>query len=285
MLTIGSLFSGIGGLELGLERATGAEVVWQVEWNPFCRRVLEKHWPQATRHDDVRTVRSLPYVDIMCGGFPCQDVSTLGTRTGLDGARSGLWWEYARIIDETKPAAVVIENVEALITRGLDRVLSTLTELGYMGRWDMVSAVSVGANHRRRRIFITATHPERVQLRQQQGWGGGESGPRAIFTDVDGDTRDASHPDVPHIDRVRLSGRGSPPPSDADMAGNWWASRPAPSPIRGVDDGVPGRVDGSRRRRRPPNDKLRLHALGNAVVPQCAELVGRQLIQMLKGPP
>lgn len=99
-MRIGSLFSGIGGLELGLERGIpGARVVFQVEIDPFCNQVLRKHWSHAERHEDVRSVgkQNLPAVDLLCGGFPCQDVSSAGARKGLAGERSGLWYEYLRV--------------------------------------------------------------------------------------------------------------------------------------------------------------------------------------------
>lgn len=149
MTTIGSLFAGIGGLELGLERATGARTVWQVEADPWCRAVLAHHWPDAVRFDDVRTASALPAVDIMCGGFPCQDISAAGKGAGLDGARSGLWREFARLVGEGRPKVVVVENVAALATRGLSRVLSDLADLGYVGSWNVVTAASVGAPHLR----------------------------------------------------------------------------------------------------------------------------------------
>lgn len=194
-LTIGSLFSGVGGLELGLERATGARTSWQIEREPFALRVLAKHWPAATRHTDVCTARFLPTVDIMCGGFPCQDISTAGKGAGIDGERSGLWREYARIIGESKPRTVVIENVAVLASRGLNRVLGDLAQLGFVGTWGVVSAASVGAPHLRRRLFIIAAHPERVELRDKQGWRGGACWARAREPRHNGETGPATDAD------------------------------------------------------------------------------------------
>lgn len=130
-LTVGSLFSGIGGLELGLERA-GMRTVWQVEQNEYCRKVLAKHWPDVQRFIDVREVgaHNLPPVDLICGGFPCQDISNAGTMEGLAGERSGLWSEYARIVRELRPRYVVVENVSALLARGIGCVLGDLAGLG-----------------------------------------------------------------------------------------------------------------------------------------------------------
>lgn len=119
MLTIGSLFSGIGGLELGLERAGLGPVLFQCEIDPYCRAVLAKHWPHVTRYRDVRTVRgsTLPSVDLLCGGFPCQDVSSAGKGAGLDGDRSGLWFEFRRLVDECEPS---VRRGAHGVPRGLD---------------------------------------------------------------------------------------------------------------------------------------------------------------------
>jgi DNA (cytosine-5)-methyltransferase 1 len=158
-MKIGSLFSGIGGLELGLEWAGVGHVVWQVERDPFPRSVLAKHWPKADRGvTDVRKAGSatLPYVDVICGGFPCQDISYAGKGAGLAGERSGLWYEFARVIREMGPRYVVIENVSALIARGLDQVLGTLADIGYDAQWRTIRASDVGAPHRRERLFIVA---------------------------------------------------------------------------------------------------------------------------------
>jgi len=158
-LRIGSLFSGIGGLELGLEWASVGSVVWQVELDPFCRSILAKHWPVADRsvHDVCRAgAATLAPVDLICGGFPCQDISVAGKGEGLAGARSDLWFEFARIIGELRPRFVVVENVSALLARGMGRVLGDLSELGYDASWTTIRASDVGSPHRRERIFIVA---------------------------------------------------------------------------------------------------------------------------------
>ncbi|HNY47673.1 MAG TPA: DNA cytosine methyltransferase, partial [Casimicrobium sp.] len=158
-LTVGSLFSGIGGLELGLEWAGLGPVAWQVEQDEYCRRVLKKHWPNADRSvKDVRIAGrgNLQPVDLICGGFPCQDISYAGKGAGLAGERSGLWYEYARIVGELRPRFVVVENVAALLTRGMGDVLGTLAGLGYDAIWTTVRASDVGAPHRRERLFVVA---------------------------------------------------------------------------------------------------------------------------------
>src|SRR5579863_716914 len=147
-LTIGSLFSGIGGFELGLEWAGLGPVVWQCEIDAFCRSVLAKHWPNATRYTDVRAIdASAPRVDVICGGFPCQDVSNAGKRAGIDAERSGLWSEFARVVGVLRPRFVVVENVSALLGRGMDRVLGDLAALGYDADWSTLRASDVGAPH------------------------------------------------------------------------------------------------------------------------------------------
>jgi DNA (cytosine-5)-methyltransferase 1 len=164
--TVGSLFAGIGGFDLGFERA-GFETVWQVEIDPWCRKVLAKNFPEAERHGDIREccglgcevcgrTSHLAKVDVICGGFPCQDISLAGAGAGIEGARSGLVTEMVRIIGELRPRIVLMENVAALLGRGLREVLGYLAEIGYDAEWEIVSAADVGAPHRRERIWILA---------------------------------------------------------------------------------------------------------------------------------
>ncbi|MHC4301442.1 MAG: DNA cytosine methyltransferase, partial [Planctomycetota bacterium] len=158
-MTIGSLFSGIGGLELGLERGGLGPVVWQVETDPFCRAVLAKHWPDADRSvTDVRKANrtNLTPVDLVCGGFPCQDVSSAGKGAGLAGSRSGLWFEFHRILWHLQPRWVVVENVASAAVRWVDDVMEGLDQLGYTAVPFPLSAEDVGAWHLRRRIFVVA---------------------------------------------------------------------------------------------------------------------------------
>lgn len=168
-LTVGSLFAGIGGFDLGFERA-GFEIKWQVEIDPFCRAVLAKHWPNVMRYEDVRAIggAQLARVDCIVGGFPCQDISFAGSGDGLEGDRSGLWREFARIVGELRPAYAVVENVAALLVRGIGDVLGDLAGIGYDARWSIVPCCAVGTPHVRRRVFIVAyPHSEhgRPQLR------------------------------------------------------------------------------------------------------------------------
>lgn len=159
MLTVGSLFSGIGGLDLGLEQA-GMKTVWQVEFDDWARGKLEENFPHTEKFKDVREVgkHNLRPVDLICGGFPCQDLSRLlpPGREGLNGKRSGLWEEYHRIIRELRPRYVLIENVAALIGDGLDRLLSHLAGLGYDAEWETLRAESFGLATPRKRLFVVA---------------------------------------------------------------------------------------------------------------------------------
>jgi DNA (cytosine-5)-methyltransferase 1 len=260
-----SLFSGIGGLELGLERA-GMTVVGQVEIDPFCRRVLEKHWPEVPRHDDVRTAvewwlgRARPAVDVVCGGFPCQGHSVAGRRHGTADARWG--WPWMRdVISELRPRIAIIENVPNLVRTGLLDVLQDLAARGFDAWWGRIPAAALGAPHRRWRLFVIAADPERLDLWHEPGRLGWADWNATTVAGHDGSAWAVADPEgfggelwPPSSERSgRLAG-GSP-----CELGQHWAAEPD---VGRVAHGVPQRVD-------------RLRALGNAVVPQVAEHVGR----------
>jgi DNA (cytosine-5)-methyltransferase 1 len=256
VLTFGSLFAGIGGFDLGFERA-GMKCEWQVEIDPYATRVLEKHWPAVRRWNDVRTFPPAEgdwYVDVICGGFPCQDISNAGARAGLSGERSGLWYEYARIIGELRPQFVIVENVAALLGRGMDSVLGELSSLGYDTEWHVIQASAVGALHRRERVWIVA-HANGERELQPQGCVGKERGRacncRGEMDDTDCRRYGASKKAI-RARRARIE------PS------SWWESEPD---VGRVAHGVPARVD-------------RLRGLGNAVVPQVAEWIGRRIVEL-----
>lgn len=165
-MTFGSLFSGIGGMDLGLERA-GMECRWQVEIDPYATKVLEKHWPGVKRYGDIRTVTDPEHVDLIAGGFPCQDVSLAGLRRGIsEGTRSGLYAQMLRIVSEVRPRVVLMENVAGLLSPTasgepalISRVLGDLAEIGFDSEWDCIPASSVGAPHCRDRVFIVSYLP------------------------------------------------------------------------------------------------------------------------------
>ena len=155
-MTFGSLFAGIGGMDLGLERA-GMVCKWQVEINPFSVAVLQKHWPEVPKHGDITKLNGseLETVDLIAGGFPCQDVSTAGQRRGITGPRSGLWAHYFRLICYLRPRFVLVENVAGLLNAGgMQRVLGDLASIGMDAERESISASHFGAFHHRRRIFI-----------------------------------------------------------------------------------------------------------------------------------
>lgn len=274
-MTIGSLFAGIGGLELGLEWAGLGPVAWQVELDPWCRGVLAMHWPSAARHADVRHVgaHNLEPVEVICGGFPCQDISVAGKNAGLAGARSGLWREYLRIVGELRPRVVVVENVRALVSRGLDRVAADLDAAGYRVEARIIAAADVGAPHRRERLFVIGSrmadaNGERVRQQQQREPGGRADGlrDRGQGEPVDHRAGRGRHPE-PGV------GRGA----DGLPAGlDRWPARPGDPPALWE----PARTVTLEQ----PTRARRVAALGNAVVPQVARLVGERVLELLADP-
>ena len=173
------LFSGIGGFSLGLERA-GMKTVAFCEIDPFCQKVLKKHWPDVPIFNDVR---NLDYekieADIIAAGFPCQDISYAGKGAGLSGERSGLWWKVRRAIRLVRPRLALLENVAALLNRGMGAVLGSLSSIGYDTEWHCIPACSVGAPHKRERVWILANDrserkqgvmPQQVQRQQIFSW-------------------------------------------------------------------------------------------------------------------
>jgi DNA (cytosine-5)-methyltransferase 1 len=221
------LFSGIGGFSIGLERA-GMRTVAFCEIDPHARAVLQKHWPDVPVFTDVSTLSKddiNEQIDILAGGFPCQDISMAGLGAGLAGERSGLWFQYHRLIDEIRPRYAIIENVSALRSRGLDQVLWSLSQIGYDAEWHCIPAAALGAPHQRDRVWIVA------------------------------------YPHSTYGEGRRLSSRAYAKYADAVSAG-WWAVEPS---VGRVANGL-------------PRQSHRLKQLGNAVVPQIPELIGRAIM-------
>jgi DNA (cytosine-5)-methyltransferase 1 len=175
-LKVLSLFSGIGAFDLGLERTGGFKTVAFCEIDQRARRVLAKHWPEIPCYDDVctlsaeRLARDGIDVDAIVGGFPCQDISSQGERAGLEGERSGLWFEMARLIGELRPRFVIVENVAELLANGFGAVLGSLASLGYDAEWDCIPAGAVGAPHLRDRAWIVAHPSEEPGLHESDAW-------------------------------------------------------------------------------------------------------------------
>ena len=189
------LFSGIGGFSLGLERTGGFQTVGFCDNDKKTHLVLKKHWPTVPIYDDVSTLKGsdLGTIEIITGGFPCQDLSVAGKGAGLEGARSGLWWQFHRLIKEAQPRWVIAENVSALRSRGLDKVLRSLDQIGYDAEWHCIPASAVGAPHQRDRIWILA-YPRHRGGREQSSWnsesiGGGSSQETKRSTDTDSTSR------------------------------------------------------------------------------------------------
>jgi len=286
--TVGSLFAGIGGFDLGFERE-GYEVRWQVEIDEYCQKVLAKHWPHVPRYDDVRDcgLHNLEPVDVITGGFPCQDLSVAGKQEGLDGERSALWWDYHRIISELRPRFAVVENVPNLLNRGIDQVCGSLAEIGYDAEWHIVSAADMGAPHLRKRVWL-CTWPMAdskcseygVEKRASSGQerqpadtlqpavlscgngaispkGAGTSGAMADSSSVFSDGCN----DYVEYGKSEVSEFGNGDSSARRGDSHRWATEPA---VGRVADGLPDRVD-------------RLKGLGNAIVPQIAQQIARAL--------
>ena len=299
--TFGSLFAGIGGFDLGFELA-GWECRWQVELDPYARSVLERHWPDVRRHDDVRTwpTDDAERVDAIVGGFPCQPVSLAGKGLAQADPR-WLWPEFRRVVAWLRPAFIVLENVLGLRKRGLRAVLADLADLGFDAEWTVQSAQGVGAPHRRKRFFIVASHPVRAELRVEPGWLGracrqaetelGDDGAEGAVADANGarleigssergdssaqleaafgsrealaDARRERLESVWRAQRDRTEQRGSDSLRDLALGHGEGAWDFEPDVLR-VAHGVPARVD-------------RLRCLGNAVVPQAGEVVARAI--------
>ena len=259
-MKLGSLFSGIGGFELGLERAIpGLETVWQVEQEPFCQKVLKKHWPKAKIYDDVRDVNknNLEPVDILCGGFPCTDISRCWTGEGLDGKKSGLWWEMHRIIGELRPRIAVMENVPTITFRGLDSVLGSLSEIGYDAEWCVISAQDFGAPHIRNRWFCVAYPNRKTRSEDHQS-----SDPNN--NKINPGIKSRLEQERNKKTQFSFIGGGCSV-GGINKRRSYWERFPIESPLSRRDDGIPNRMVGRR-------------ALGNAIVPQCSEWIGQQIL-------
>jgi len=317
-MTFGSLFAGIGGIDLGLERA-GMECLWQVEIDEYASRVLEKHWPDVQRYRDIREcgAANLAPVDLICGGFPCQPHSLAGKRQASEDERD-LWGEMFRVICEVRPRWVLAENVPGLLSseagRFFGRVLRDLAGVGFDVEWESIPAAAVGAPHRRDRVFIVA-HCDRkrcakwsesnslsIEPKQQASRrsnacrcsenvadsSGTDAGSGSRFSQgsesIDwkstqflpdagcrsGETEARDHHGETMAD---AEGTGFAPcavrqrqeqPWRRDSGRvRWWEVEPD---VGRVADGVPSRVD-------------RLRCLGNAVVPQVAEWIGRRIVE------
>lgn len=260
------LFSGIGGFSLGLERA-GFKTVAFCEIEDYPRKILKKHWPKVKIYNDITSAKFTEDVDLVAAGFPCQDISLAGKSAGLSGDRSGLFWYIIRALCMVGRPKVLLENVAALLNRGMGVVLGALASFGYDAEWHCIPACSVGAEHERDRIWIYAHSNSERKLQQER-----------IEQNKRGWVSDSSKKITADTDSTRLSGRmqttengkneaniiqglGLAQPFEARISRDYWNHQP----ILGRRlHGIPNRVD-------------RIKGLGNAVVPQIPEIIGRAI--------
>jgi DNA (cytosine-5)-methyltransferase 1 len=285
------LFSGIGGFSLGLERA-GMHTVAFCEIDPYCRAVIARHWPRVPiftdiceltakavansagpqragkagrRFNSTRRAKERPDgcgIDVICGGFPCQDISVAGKGAGISGARSGLWREFSRIIGLVQPNYVIVENVPALLNRGMEVVLGNLAQIGYDAEWEIISAADVGADHIRERIWIIA-YPHVLRKLQSE----------RIFKDIRGRLNHSIEETSAYFDGARLQERfmhtGVPSETGQDDYGE--------NPTLDIEGSATPHL--VRRFHGIPNRMDRIKALGNSVVPQIPEIIGRAIMR------
>lgn len=245
-------FSGIGGFSLAARWLGGFETVQFVERDPYCQRVLAKHWPNTPIHDDICTFNpERGSADVVVGGFPCQDISQAGRQAGIkEGTRSGLFHELIRVVRLVEPRYIVLENVAAILANGLDTVLGELAEAGFDSEWACVSASAVGACHRRDRWWCIA-YPAHLLRNGISVGHGRQCGPGEVPESGDGDCSAPANTSCPRSQRNRPRWTAA-----HRLDPNWGGYVSEPVLCRG-DDGLSARVD-------------RLRALGNAVVPQVA---------------
>ena len=320
MITIGSCFSGIGGFELGLERAIpNSKTIWHCEKDEFCRKILRKHWPDSHIYQDIKHMHTqeVQRPDILCAGFPCQDISVAGKKEGIYGKKSGLFWDLESLICRIRPSIVVLENVPNIVRLGGREVLGALTELGYNAEWTIISARQFGAPHLRKRWFLVAysnrlrrMEHKRLEKEIQQPFLEGiqqkKSQQPVMPKSAHSSSPYAAHSYSQRLDNLQLrsSTEGSSQTTSTEKsyaleqnssnAANsisiraqvqtfrgysgqqmsrsngekrrFWEEGETPSPLCGVDDGIPKRVD-------------RIRALGNAIVPQCSEYIGHCIVR------
>jgi len=257
-LRVLDLFSGVGGFSLGLERTGGFETAAFCEYEAFPRQVLAKHWPDVPCFPDVRELKGEDVdgsIDVICGGYPCQPFSQAGQRRGQEDDRH-LWPEFSRIVDELRPAWVIGENVAGHISMGLDDVLSDLERQGYACRTFVIPACAVGAPHRRDRVWTIASRSDVADAEIDERWPLKSFGPRD-------QRRDDTNCIQGRTENSGQSGHCGKLGTIADRPIANWELEPD---VGRVANGVPLRVD-------------RLKALGNAVVPQIPEMIGRAILQ------
>ena len=253
------LFSGIGGFSLGLERA-GMETIAFCEFDKHAQKILKKHWPDVPIHEDVRLLDATKYrgsVDVVCGGFPCQDLSLAGRKAGISGERSGLYREMLRIISECLPRYAIFENVTGLLSgdggRWFAQFLYDLAEIGFDAEWHCIPASYVGAPHHRDRVWIIAYSKKNGSCRAS----------RKAGSEAEGQNWNKAEQSAKHGKIQFVAGKQSIFNNRKQPERKW---RPEPSVCR-VDNGVQNWMD-------------RLERLGNSVVPQIPEMIGKAIMKV-----
>lgn len=240
------------------------------EIQPYCQAVLRRHWPITPIHDDV-TTRDFKEneADVITGGFPCQDISLAGTRAGVSGARSGLYREVVRAYRLVRPLYTLLENVANLLGNGMGRVLGDVAEDGLDAEWDCISASELGAPHGRDRVWIAIADPDKLQQpageRKGNGWWLWRPGETEAPRDANGQWQ---------LQPPRLLGDVRRRVDDAARSGTWWTCdwQEKFEALRGMDDGVPTRLDRS-------SVAAAVAALGNSLLPQIPEIIGRSILK------
>ena len=261
-MKVGSLFSGIGGFELGFQQV-GMEITWQVEIDEWCRKVLDKHWPEVKKYGDIKQINTeeLEPVDLICGGFPCQPASTAGKRRGTSDDR-WLWPEFFRIIRQVRPTWIVAENVPGLLSvnsgSAFGEVVRDLAQSGYSVEWDCIPATALGAPHRRDRVWIVA-HTDSTQ-RPEWGQQREESSPRSVANTHR--LGSLGWTNIFPAEGWQQAQLGSTQGGE-ERRHHHWDTEPS---VGRVADGVSSRVD-------------RLRGLGNAIVPQISTLIGAAILE------
>jgi DNA (cytosine-5)-methyltransferase 1 len=255
VLTVGSLFSGIGGIELGLERTRGFKTIWFSDIEPYTEEIRKRHWPEAKELGDITKIKwqAVTAPEVLTGGFPCQDISSAGKQAGIKGKKSGLWKEYLKAISILRPKYIIAENVAALLNRGIETILSDLAKIGYDAEWHCIPASKLGSPHRRDRIFIIA-YPNTLYQ---------ETGEKVLreYHNI----KVANTPSISTIQRITkqkpIITRISKEITEFSSKIKNWQVEPG---LGRVAHGVPNCMD-------------RLKSLGNAVVPQVAQFIGEQI--------